>query len=122
MWTLKNISSRLALGKTDRMQPTRQHMSSTGKQPSLGLRSRLRDLGLRRGALLVLFNTIRQNQSTRTFLKMSRTGFRKGRSGLTKATEITGQEISSRAQKLREPSSTAQNPKISIKITGISCI
>jgi len=98
MGTLKNITSRLASGKTDRMRPSQDLVPTTAKQPYSGLMGRLRDLGLKRGAVSLFFRQILKKQSTRTIIELGRTGISKSATGISKASEITGQELSNRAK------------------------
>ncbi len=80
------------------MRPSQDLVPTTAKQPSSGLMRRLRELGLKRGAVSLFFRQILKKQSTRTLIEMGRTGINKSRTGISKATEVTGQELSSRAK------------------------
>ncbi len=93
------------------MRPSQDLVPPPSKQPSNGLMDRLRSLGLKRGAAALLFTRLFKKKSTRKLMKMGRSGFQKGRSGLSKATEITGQELSSRAKQTARSIKHHSKPK-----------
>ncbi len=80
------------------MQTSQQLVPSSVKKSPNGLLIRLRELKLRPGAMSVMLNRALKSQSTRSMLRMGRTGYKAGRSHLRKATRATSAEISMRAR------------------------
>ncbi|MCP4934204.1 MAG: class I SAM-dependent methyltransferase [bacterium] len=80
------------------MRPSQDLVPTTAKQPSSGLMNHLRNLGLKPAAVSLFFHRLLKKESTRALIKMGRTGLSKSRTGISRATEITGQELSSRVK------------------------
>ena len=79
------------------MQSGQEMVRTSDKTATAGILTRLQSLGLKHGALSHLVNRVLDKRSARTILSMGRSGFRLGSSHLSKATQITGDEISMRA-------------------------
>ena len=79
------------------MQSGQELVPTSNKADTSGLLTRLQSLGLKPAALSHLLDRVLNKQSTRSILKLGRSGFYMGRSHLSKATQVTSDEISVRA-------------------------